>query len=176
MATRPKLTNRPTSKSQQIPLHFAPTTLLSASVSLAGIHPITLGPEAVIEFRTRLVSTHGPICVGEGSIVSERASIGLLTPRATANPNHNSGVALGRHVFVESGAIVEAASIGDYTVVEVGAKIGQGAKVGVKCKICAKVDIRPNEVVADNTVVFGNGWGERRALKGRKGLDLMRKE
>ena len=68
-------------------------------------------------------------------------------------------------MIIESSAIVEAASIGAYTVVEVRAKIGQGAVIGANCKVCAMVEIAAGEVIDDDTVIWGHGWDERRVQR-----------
>ena len=71
-------------------------------------------------------------------------------------------------------ALVQAASIGAFTVVEAGAKVGRGAVIGKNCKICARVQIGEGEVVGYDTVVFGSGWGERRAEKRGGAMDGKR--
>ena len=65
-------------------------------------------------------------------------------------------------MIIESSTVVEAAAIGAYSIIEVGARIGKGAMIGANCKICAMVEIAEEEVVRDCTIVWGNGWGERR--------------
>lgn len=73
----------------------------------------------------------------------ERASIGYLSAAITHSTEPGDGainddtdregegaVRLGRGVVVEAGAIVEARSVGDGTVVEVGARVGRGCVVG----------------------------------------------
>lgn len=78
-------------------------------------------------------------------------------------------------VLIETGAVVEGASIGAYTIIEAGAKIGKGAVVGANSKVCAGVEIGEGAIVEDDTVVFGSGWGEMRKEKKGLGLDGMRK-
>lgn len=71
-------------------------------------------------------------------------------------------------VLIEPGAIVEAASIGSFTIIEAGARVARGAVVGANCRICAKIEIAEGERIEDGTIVFGSRWGERRA-EGRGG-------
>ena len=78
-------------------------------------------------------------------------------------------------VLIETCASVEGASIGAYTIIEAGARIGKGTVVGANSKVCAGVEIGEGMVVEDDTVVFGSGWGERRMAKKGLGLDGMRK-
>lgn len=126
-----------------------------------------------MQLRACLSSTYGPIQVGDGCIVSERASIGLLSP--ARNEKEANGVTLSRGVFIGTCASVEGASIGAYTVIEAGAKIGKGTVIGAYSKVCAGVEIGEGMVVEDATVVYGSGWGGRRKEKKGLGLDGMRK-
>ena len=73
-------------------------------------------------------------------------------------------------MIIESGATVEARSVGDYSIIEAGAKVGKGARIGGYCKICAKVEVPEGGVVEDGMVVWGDGWGERRMEEEGKGL------
>lgn len=82
---------------------------------------------------------------------------------------------LSRGVFIGTCASVEGASIGAYTVIEAGAKIGKGTVIGAYSKVCAGVEIGEGMVVEDDTVVYGSGWGGRRKEKKGLGLDGMRK-
>ena len=78
-------------------------------------------------------------------------------------------------VFIGTCASVEGASIGAYTIIEAGAKIGKGTVVGANSKVCAGVEIGEGMVVEDGTVVYGSGWGVRRKEKKGLGLDAIRK-
>ena len=78
-------------------------------------------------------------------------------------------------VLIETGAIIEGASIGAYTIIEAGAKIGKGTVIGANSKVCAGLEIGEGVVIGDNTVVYGSGWGEQRTEQGVLGLDGMRK-
>ncbi|CAF9939902.1 MAG: hypothetical protein ALECFALPRED_008371 [Alectoria fallacina] len=174
MAARPSPANRSSTSKPLGPLvNSTPTTLISASASCAGTHLITLGSRSIVQLRARLTSTYGPVGVGEGCIISERASIGLLSP--PRNEREAEGVTISRGVLIESCAVVEGASIGAYTIIEAGAKIGKGAVVGSNSKVCVGVEIGEGMVVEDDTVVYGSGWGERRKEKEGVGLDGMRR-
>ncbi|KAL6717488.1 hypothetical protein ACLMJK_005403 [Lecanora helva] len=171
MTARPNPVNRTsTSKASSAPLESNKTALVSSSASLTGSFPIKLGAAVIIQPRSLLSSAIGPIAIGESCIISERASIINFTqssPQPETNQSSLPKTSLAEGVLIECGAEVEAASIGAFTVIEAGATVGKGAVIGSYCKVCARVQIGEGEVVADGTVVFGSGWGERRA--GRKG-------
>lgn len=119
-------------------LKLGPHTSLSPQATLLGTYPITLGPSSVVHLRAKLVAVHGPVTVGEGSVVCERASVGVLDPvegrRGGAKDDEGGGggggVVLEKGVMVECGAVVEARIVGEGSVVEVGARVGRGAVVG----------------------------------------------
>lgn len=132
---------------------------------MTGTHPISLGAKSIVQIRAHLSSTYGPLTIGEACIISERTSIGLLS-RPTRDLDGSlvpfTGTTLGPAVLIESGAVVEATSIGAYTIIESGAKVGSQVRVGVGCKICAGVELGPGVVVEDGMIVWGSGWGEWR--------------
>ena len=123
-----------------------------------------------------MTSAYGAIHISENCLISERASIGLLSPPApTQAEDDPAGVSLAPGVVIESGATVEAASIGAYTIIEAGAKLGRGAVIGEYCKVCAMVELGEGAVVGNGMVVYGSGWGEWRSEQGRQELEGMRK-
>ena len=166
MTSRPTPTARQsTPKRADPPIISHSTALVSPSASLTGNYEITLGPNTVIQLRSHLSSVAGPIKIGEDCVIHERASIGLLSadvPQIQRDDRSISGISLGQGVLIEPEAMVEAMSIGAFTVIETGAKIGRGAVVGKNCKICACAEVREEEVIGDNVIVFGNGWDQRR--------------
>lgn len=177
MTARPSVTSRvSTSRSLGPPIQSDPTTLISPSATLTGTQPISLGPNVIIQIRARMTSAYGPINISENCLISERASIGLLNPPApTQAEDDPAGVSLAPGVVIESGATVEAASIGAYTIIEAGAKVGRGALIGEHCKVCAMVELGEGAVVGNGMVVYGSGWGEWRSEQGRQELEGMRK-
>ncbi|KAL2040986.1 hypothetical protein N7G274_006444 [Stereocaulon virgatum] len=166
MTARPNPPHRTsTTKPSGPPLQTTPTTLLSPSATLTGTHPISLGQNVIIQIRARLSSTCGPLTIAENCIISERASVGLLSSPPTPSSQGDGtpqGTSLSPGVLIESGAVVEAVSIGAYSIVEAGARIGKGAVIGERCKICAGVFVGEGVEVEDGVVVWGSGWGQYR--------------
>ena len=177
MTARPSVTSRTsTSRTLVTPIHSTPTTLVSASAILTGTQPISFGPNVIIQIRARISSAYGPINISENCIISERASIGLLSPPApTESEDDPAGMSLAPGVVIESGATVEAASIGAYTIIEAGAKVGKGAVIGDHCKVCAMVQVAEGAVVGNGIVVYGSGWGEWRSEHERQEREGMRR-
>jgi len=120
--SRPKPPTSISTPPPKPPLTAHPSSILSAGVSISGIHPITVGANTVIHLRSKLTSTHGTITIGEGCIIGERAVVGLQGVG-------EKGVVIGKGVVVEAGARVEG-SLGEGTVVDTGGMVGRGAVVG----------------------------------------------
>ena len=81
--------------------------------------------------------------IGEGCIISEKASVGLLgAPEDGVSQDTNGsrlGVILEQDVYVEPTAIVEGQKIGQGSSLEAGSKICAGAvvgKVGARLSFC----------------------------------------
>lgn len=175
MTARPSVTTRVSTSKVGPPVQYTSTTLISASASLTGSQTISLGPNVIIQIRARLNTIYGPINISENCIINERATIGMLSPPASTKADDPAGVSLAPGVVIESGATVEAASIGAYTIIEAGAKVGRGAVIGDHCKVCAGVQLAEGAVVGNGMVVYGSGWGEWRSEQGRQDLEGMRR-
>ncbi len=134
------------------PLNLSSSITLSDAASLVGTHPITLKSYTVIHPRSKLLSTNGSITIGQTCIISERASIGLLS-----HQKDQGSVILGDSVIVEVGATIEGVSIGEGTVVDVNAHIHPGVVIGKFCRIGPYCEVFPGEVVEDRTVIYGEG-------------------
>lgn len=90
-------------------------------------------------------------------IISERASIGLLSASiADADPKLQ-GVTIGDNVTVDIGAVVEASHVGDGTHIEANARVHVGARIGKFCRIGAFCEVAAGEVLEDYTVLYGEG-------------------
>lgn len=74
---------------------------------------------------------HAPVVLDEGVIVYEKANVGVQQPASGTGPRgRGEGVLLRKNSVVETGAVVEAAEVGEGTVVEAGARVGIGSVIG----------------------------------------------
>jgi dynactin 6 len=124
VSTLPSLPKAPTS--------IDPSAIVANHAVLTGLYPITIGPRAVLHPYAKIVSGDGPIEIGEGCIIWEKAVVGSGSA-AEDNANGTEKVkkmVLGPNVVVESGATVEAESVGEGTIIESFSRIGDGASVG----------------------------------------------
>lgn len=108
--------------------------MIADTAVLTGAHLITISADAVLHPRARINSTYGPVTIGEGCIVSEKASVGLLEAPAEDNNVNDSApfkeVLLEKDVVVEPSAIVEGSKIGEGTTLEAGSKVCVDAVLG----------------------------------------------
>ncbi|CAF9931727.1 MAG: hypothetical protein HETSPECPRED_008178 [Heterodermia speciosa] len=114
-----------TGRSVGPPTAIHPAAVVSNAASLKGTQPVSVSANSIIQPRARLISTHGPITIGERCIIAERAVLGLQSQAIV----DGSGVVLGNGVVIESGATVQG-SLEEGSLVEVGAVVGKGSVVG----------------------------------------------
>lgn len=112
------------------PTSIDPTAIIANHAILTGIYPIKIGPRAVIHQYAKIVSGDGPIELGEGCIIWEKAVVGNATDDEGQKSEKENKITLGSNVVIESGAVVEAETVGENTIIEAFAKIGDGAIVG----------------------------------------------
>jgi len=63
---------------------------------------------------------------------------------------------LGRRVTLGHGAIIHAESVGDWSVIGMGAVVSLGAKIGAGAIIAEGAIVKMNQVIPDKTVAAGN--------------------
>ena len=79
-----------------------------------------------------------------------------MLKRQTDNENQNQKVMIiGDNNVFEIGAYSESLKIGDNNVIESKAKIGKDVIITTGCIIGAKCELNTNEILQDNTVIFG---------------------
>ncbi|MCJ1317565.1 hypothetical protein MMC15_002890 [Xylographa vitiligo] len=163
---------RPASVVPKPPSSLSPTCIIAETASLTGTNLITVSANAVLQARAKIIATYAPVVIGEGCVVCERASVGLLNAESDEEEESGIGVILEKNVTVEAGAVVEAKFVGEGTTIELGARIGKGAILGKHCKVTPLSIIAPGENLPDFTVAYG--LSERRMEK--PGLELLREE
>jgi len=114
------------------PTSIDPSAIVANHAVLTGMYPITIGPRAVLHPYAKIVSGDGPIDIGEGCIIWEKAVVGSGSAAEDDSKRTEKvkKIVLGPNVVVEAGAVVEAESVGEGTIIEAFSKIGDGASVG----------------------------------------------
>ena len=108
---------------------------------------VTLGSRSSVWHNAVLRGDCAPIVVGAGSNVQDCA----VLHGADGFP-----VVVGEGVTIGHGAIVHGCSIGDNTLVGMGAIVLNGARVGADCIIGAGALVTQGTVIPDGSVVYGS--------------------
>ena len=115
------------------PVTVHPTALIANHAIITGTHPVTIGPEAVLHPYSRISSVRGPVVIGQGCIIAERATVGWTEDGGTGDADGQQEVVLGNNVVVESAAEVRALDVGDHTVIDAEVKVAKGVRIGKVC-------------------------------------------
>jgi carbonic anhydrase/acetyltransferase-like protein (isoleucine patch superfamily) len=172
----PNLSQAPTSSSTTTatppltkpPTDIHPTAHLDPSAYVLGTHPISLSPSVLIHPRARLVSTHGPLIIDSGTVISERCVIGGPAPdpsSPSANmPDPDSDplkTTIGSTVLLHPNSTIHAgATLKESCIVEPHATVLANITVGAHAKVCAGVTV--DRDVGDWEVVYGDGQNRRK--------------
>lgn len=95
--------------------------------------------------------------------VVARGDIETITVGARTNVQENSvlhtdsgyPLVIGENVTIGHGAIVHGCTIGDNSLIGMGATVLNGAKIGKNCLIGANALVTENKVIPDNSLVMG---------------------
>ena len=114
----------------------------------ASVHGnVTIKREANVWYNTTIRSIDDPIIIGEGTNIQDNAVV---------HTDKGYVVSIGSLVTVGHGAIVHGCSIGDNSLIGMGAIILNGAKIGNNCIVGAGALVTKNTVIPDNSLVLGS--------------------
>ncbi|KAJ3125800.1 Dynactin subunit 6 [Nowakowskiella sp. JEL0407] len=134
------------------------TSVVCEEAELRGY--IRLGENNMVHPKCRIISeTSGEILIGNNNIFEENATIinRGLEPLIIGNDN----------VF-EVGCIVEGTKVGNGCLVEAKASIARGSSLGNNCVVGPLSGTQPNEIVPDNTVIYGDVSNRQTQIKTTK--------
>ena len=117
------------------PATIDPSAILANHATITGTFPITVGANVVLNPYSKIISTIGPVEIGEGCVIWERATVGINVEAGARDEDEDSGhggtfVMLERNCVVESGAQVSAKLVGEGTIIEAFASVGEGCVIG----------------------------------------------
>ena len=107
---------------------------------------VTLAADVSIWYGVSIRGDVAPVTIGAGTNVQDNAVIHCDSDQ----PNH-----IGANVTIGHGAIVHGRSIGDGTLVGMGAVVLGGTRIGRRCLIAAGAVVPPGLEVPDEMVVMG---------------------
>ncbi len=121
-----------------------PSAFIAENATVIG--RVVLGEDTSVWYGAVLRGDEASITIGKGSNVQDNA---------TLHGNDPCNVVLGEYVTVGHNAIVHGCTVGDDTLVGMGATILNGAVIGSHCIIGAGALVKENEVIPDYSLVVG---------------------
>ncbi len=117
-------------------------TFMADSAKILG--DVTLGKDASVWFNAVIRTEAGKVIIGDDSNVQDNCII-----------HADYELNIGRNVTIGHGAIIHCSSIGDNTMIGMGAILLDGVKIGNNCIIAAGALVKENEEIPDNSLVMG---------------------
>jgi len=110
------------------------------------IGDVVLKENANVWYGAVLRGDEGSITVGENSNVQDNATI---------HTDHNRPVILGKNVTVGHNAVVHGCTVGDGTMIGMGAVVLNGAEIGKGCIIAAGALVKEGAQIPDGSLCVG---------------------
>lgn len=110
------------------------------------IGDVTLGEQVNVWYGAVIRGDENRIEVGDGSNVQDNA---------TLHVGHAFPIRLGKNVTVGHNAVVHGCTVGDDTLIGMGATVLNGAVIGKGCIIGAGALVKEREVVPDHSLLVG---------------------
>jgi carbonic anhydrase/acetyltransferase-like protein (isoleucine patch superfamily) len=140
-----------------------PSAYLTASAIVIG--DVEVGAETSIWFHAIVRGDLFPIRIGARTNVQDHATIHVLGGRAAAT--------IGDDVTIGHGAIVHGCTIGNRTLVGMGAIVLDGVEVGDECLIGAGAVVTPGTRIAAGQLVLGSPGRPVRPLSDAERASLL---
>lgn len=150
------------------PLKADATATIADTAVFQGTHPVTIGAGTIIHPRARFYAYEGPIYVGDGCIISEKAVIGAApsgSSSSSSSTSHSKDTPTRLSYFVTIGpqsTILPGAHIHSSATIEALVTISRHADIASHAKVCSGSTIPPHGKVDEWVVVWGSGIGQRR--------------
>lgn len=129
---------------------------------------VTIGENSSVWYNATVRGDCGSIRIGAGTNIQDNAVI---------HTGRGFPVKIGDHVTVGHGAIVHGCTVGDNTLVGMGAILMNGCSVGNNCIIGAGALVTQKVTIPDNSLVLGNpGKVKRQVLEAEVKANLANAE
>lgn len=119
------------------------------------IGDVTIGHDSCVLFYSVVRGDEAPITIGRETNIQENS---------TVHVNTGIPVVIGDNVTIGHQAVIHSCSIGDRTLIGMGAIILDGAQIGNDCLIGAGSLVTKNTVIPDGSLVLGSPAKVIRAL------------
>ncbi|GFV23778.1 dynactin subunit 6 [Trichonephila clavipes] len=136
---------------------IAPGAVVCKESELVG--EITIGSRTVIHPKAHIIAEAGPIVIGESNLIEEQVQI--INKSKNKDSDVQTPMVIGANNVFEVGAYVESVKIGDNNVLESKCIVGKHTQLTSGCVIGAKCELTCNEIIPENTVIYGTNCERR---------------
>lgn len=126
---------------------------------------VTIGRDSCVLYYAVIRGDDAPVVIGEETNIQENCTIHV---------SHNMPTHIGNNVTIGHNAVVHGCTIGDRTLIGMGAVLLDGAKIGSDCIIGAGSLVTKNTVIPDGSLVMGNRQKSNVILPGKRNLGLWK--
>ncbi|XP_071826504.1 dynactin subunit 6-like isoform X3 [Apostichopus japonicus] len=123
---------------------------------------VTIGARTVVHPRACIIAESGPIVIGESNLIEEQVLIINKKPDNGPADSKPETLTIGSNNVFEVGCRCESLKIGDHNVVEAKAAVGRDTELTRGCVIGAFCEVTGHEALADNTIIYGDQYDQRR--------------
>lgn len=116
---------------------------------------VTVGENVGIWYHATVRGDRGPVVIGRGSNIQDNAVVHL---------DSRFPVVIGENVTVGHGAIVHGCTVGDNSLIGMGAILMNGSRVGKNCIVGAGALVTQGMEIPDNSLVMGSPAKLKRAV------------
>lgn len=129
------------------------------------IGDVTIGRDSCVLYYSVLRGDEAPIVIGEETNIQENC---------TVHVSRNMPVRIGNNVTVGHNAVIHSCTIGDRTLIGMGAVILDGAQIGNDCIIGAGSLVTKNTIIPDGSLVMEVRQKSKEILPGKKSLETLK--
>lgn len=119
------------------------------------IGDVAIGENSSVLFFTAIRGDDAPVRIGRATNIQENCTIHTSERHPTI---------LGDHVTVGHNAVLHGCSVGDESLIGMGAIVLDGAKIGRQCLVAAGSLVTKDTVIPDGSMVMGSPAKVKRAL------------
>ncbi len=123
---------------------ISPDAFVAPTADIIG--KVSIAADASVWFGAVIRGDEAPISIGEGSNVQDNAVL---------HCDEHSPMVIGKNVTLGHGAIIHGATIGDNTLIGMGAIVLNGANIGENCIVGAGAVVKENAVIPPNSMLVG---------------------
>ena len=125
---------------------------------------VTIGRDSCVLYFSVIRGDEAPVVIGVESNIQENC---------TVHVSRNMPVRIGNNVTVGHNAVIHGCTIGDRSLIGMGAVVLDGANIGNDCIIGAGSLVTKNTVIPDGSLVMGSPAKIRRNLTWEEKLGIL---